>query len=1071
MLFHWTHLRFSDWFVARVSLEAFVICLNYTKQQTKFLFCLQVSSRFLGSPPAALQSRSLSAPSLHVSQLAPAHRRLGQSTAHRGGKGAFPRAASEAKADSKERAPQSGPVHSQGPATLSEEGDGKLRRGAPRAPGESQPSDGGDCILVEVHADIHSPNVETAVAIQRPSSPIPSMNAAETSDRNFFKSQPKPNGNLSMTNETQGEHTTAVPKEPSSSSEKVSGRDANNYLIAGHLPANGTNLSDSAPQSPNHLGLIPEQFTENTESPGNIKHTESGPAEPGADFQLDGSSIGDKASQLHIHKVPNGEVDARKDIYSLDWDLSQTKTEIPANAADLVNPTVGVGISNSIVVAPVDQMLETNLDLVELETGKKLRPEIGHKQSEEIIVSAEMSRDIPATSSDTLSPLSPPTEEEDYGVVRRLNDRYVILVAIYVRLWNRWRVMRASSQVVLSWMQVFCFLFRPDKACFHIPELFVSETLFSTFSGYNTTAVYQSEENLNSLSLPSSSREQNSPHHRDEETYSEDSLDQLDETGDDVAEEIGEGRIHVNSNGHMASESVSDVLEDVTGDSHQPQEVKDTGMPERRVEILDEMSDSDNNLEQLKQFYQKQTELDEQEEDVISVSCDDHLSDDSLEEGSARSQIGHIQKANKKKEPGMNYAYKQNPEETDRLAQSLPATRTHFIEVSQTAKLYSSLDYPEQLLEQEWRPHLPAAKTSAEHSGTSISREQNSSSDSASLQKQPDNFSDKDRKSDAPEDCDVRSSGRSVSSVSCLPDCEKTDLESHALPFQTLESHSTLEKELHVSEPFVSAAAQEKCISFSESGSDNLVRKDVQQHGAGDSVSRKTLIEQEDNHRGDGVPTASTDEKDFVLTNASDAISDGAVKKDISKNDFRGSAHIGAGDADTGDTWHTAERPTSVTVLGEATLNQQLEHETSTGLEDVRSEGTHSTNVAFSSPDVREISTNSVGLKDTNSTLSVYTGSGAEVPPLRLANQDGEEDELPALVPSPRTAGRSPRSCPLSSRSSAGPVSPLSSPLLPRSSAAGPLSPPSSRSLGRSPRYRPSHDDDSTSDESTCHGE
>ena len=172
-------------------------------------------------------------------------------------------------------------------------------------------------------------------------------------------------------------------------------------------------------------------------------------------------------------------------------------------------------------------------------------------------------------------------------------------------------------------------------------------------SGYNTTGVYLSEENL---SLRSRSRTL-----RDVETFSEDSLDNLIEANDSL---------------------------DETG------------------QTMDD--DATSNIEQLKQYFQEQNEFDEREEVEKHTevrdgeSCGGHISEDSLEEsvcGISKSDSLRLEYSS----PQLHLNEKSS--DNDRFAQSLPVSLIDH-KVPNMSKQCQGLNYPEQLLENQWQPYL-----------------------------------------------------------------------------------------------------------------------------------------------------------------------------------------------------------------------------------------------------------------------------------------------------------------------------------------------------------------------------
>ena len=180
-------------------------------------------------------------------------------------------------------------------------------------------------------------------------------------------------------------------------------------------------------------------------------------------------------------------------------------------------------------------------------------------------------------------------------------------------------------------------------------------------SGYNTTGVYLSEENLSLRSRGHTLK--------DIETFSEDSLDNLIEASDSL---------------------------DETG------------------QTMDDAGDSDttSNIEQLKQYFQEQNEFDEREEIEKHTeevkdgeSCDGHISEDSLDEsvyGISKSDRLRLEYSS----PQLHFS--ENNTDSERFAQSLPVSLIDH-KVPGMPKQYHGLNYPEQLLENQWQPYLHTA--------------------------------------------------------------------------------------------------------------------------------------------------------------------------------------------------------------------------------------------------------------------------------------------------------------------------------------------------------------------------
>ncbi len=218
------------------------------------------------------------------------------------------------------------------------------------------------------------------------------------------------------------------------------------------------------------------------------------------------------------------------------------------------------------------------------------------------------------------------------------------------------------------------------------PVLLIPMFLCVFVSGYNTTAVYQSEENLHSFSLPSSS-ELLDKTPRDEETYSEDSLDDTGKRAEDTMDQNTS-----QSNGSSAT--------------HGRQVVVEMDTDNLRV-VAHETGDSDTNMEELKRYLEKQNQMDdEQSGQTDSDSIDEeHLSEDSLEATSHKSDKLIKSTPHLKLDSSLN-----DLNGTDRFTQSMPGpglpASSHF-------------DYPEQLLEQRWNPHLDSAEDVSERSCSS----------------------------------------------------------------------------------------------------------------------------------------------------------------------------------------------------------------------------------------------------------------------------------------------------------------------------------------------------------------
>ena len=175
-------------------------------------------------------------------------------------------------------------------------------------------------------------------------------------------------------------------------------------------------------------------------------------------------------------------------------------------------------------------------------------------------------------------------------------------------------------------------------------------------SGYNTTGVYLSEENLSLRSRGHTLK--------DVETFSEDSLDNLIEANDSL---------------------------DETG------------------QTMDDGTTS--NIEQLKQYFQEQNEFDEREEVEKHTevrdgeSCGGHISEDSLEEsvcGISKSDRLRLEYSS----PQLHF--NEYSTDSERFAQSLPVSLIDQ-KVPNMSKQSQGLNYPEQLLENQWQPYLHTA--------------------------------------------------------------------------------------------------------------------------------------------------------------------------------------------------------------------------------------------------------------------------------------------------------------------------------------------------------------------------
>ena len=175
-------------------------------------------------------------------------------------------------------------------------------------------------------------------------------------------------------------------------------------------------------------------------------------------------------------------------------------------------------------------------------------------------------------------------------------------------------------------------------------------------SGYNTTGVYLSEENLSLRSRGHTLK--------DVETFSEDSLDNLIEANDSL---------------------------DETG------------------QTIDD--DTTSNIEQLKQYFQEQNEFDEREEVEKHTeirdgeSCVGHISEDSLEEsvyGISKSDRLRLEYSS----PQLHF--NENSTDNERFAQSLPVSLIDH-KVPNMSKQSQGLNYPEQLLQNQWQPYLHTA--------------------------------------------------------------------------------------------------------------------------------------------------------------------------------------------------------------------------------------------------------------------------------------------------------------------------------------------------------------------------
>ena len=175
-------------------------------------------------------------------------------------------------------------------------------------------------------------------------------------------------------------------------------------------------------------------------------------------------------------------------------------------------------------------------------------------------------------------------------------------------------------------------------------------------SGYNTTGVYLSEENLSLRSRGHTLK--------DVETFSEDSLDNLIEANDSL---------------------------DETG------------------QTMDD--DTTSNIEQLKQYFQEQNEFDERDEVEKHTevrdgeSCGGHISEDSLEEsvcGISKSDRLRLEYSS----PQLHF--NENSTDSERFAQSLPVSLIDQ-KVPNMSKQSQGLNYPEQLLENQWQPYLHTA--------------------------------------------------------------------------------------------------------------------------------------------------------------------------------------------------------------------------------------------------------------------------------------------------------------------------------------------------------------------------
>ena len=207
-------------------------------------------------------------------------------------------------------------------------------------------------------------------------------------------------------------------------------------------------------------------------------------------------------------------------------------------------------------------------------------------------------------------------------------------------------------------------------------------------SGYNTTGVNYSQENLSFRSRDHT----HAPTLKDVETFSEDSLDNLDE----------------------ASDQMDETNLDEVGDS-----------------------DSTSNIEQLKLHFQQQNELEEKDEIGKEGKTDDsedgHLSEDSLEESVSRFSSPdnfYLDSST----PQVNFDREQS--QPERFTQSLPVS---FVDqtVPNVPKLYQGLDYPEQLLERHWQPHTNITEAINEHVNSDGGDSQNSEEQLGSVDPPP----------------------------------------------------------------------------------------------------------------------------------------------------------------------------------------------------------------------------------------------------------------------------------------------------------------------------------------------
>ena len=129
------------------------------------------------------------------------------------------------------------------------------------------------------------------------------------------------------------------------------------------------------------------------------------------------------------------------------------------------------------------------------------------------------------------------------------------------------------------------------------------------------------------------------------------------------------------------------------------------------------MDDSDNatNIEQLERYFQQQNDLDEKEEMEKGENSDSdngHLSEDSLEES-----VSGYESPDKfyldSSTPQLHFDREQDHSAPDRFTQSLPVSLSDH-NVPNVPKLYEGFEYPEQLLERHWQPHVVVTEATAE---------------------------------------------------------------------------------------------------------------------------------------------------------------------------------------------------------------------------------------------------------------------------------------------------------------------------------------------------------------------